>query len=244
MEETLPLGIHRADRNRNDMRKIIIEPSLLAADYSRLGEQARAAEAAGAEAIQIDVMDGHFVPNLTFGPGIVKALRPLVHLKLDAHLMIDNPDSFVRIFAEAGADRLIVHQEVCADLRRTLQTIRGLGVEAGIAINPETALGVLDEVLEEADVIQIMTVHPGFGGQEFISAQLEKIKHLSGRLLARGLHTPIAVDGGIDERTAPLAVAAGASVLVTGSAIFNRRASVKENISSLRACAREGIHDA
>jgi ribulose-phosphate 3-epimerase len=219
--------------------KIIIEPSILSADYARLGDQVREAEAAGADAIQIDVMDGHFVPNLTFGPGIVRALRPLVGLKLDVHLMVDNPDSLIRIFAQAGADRLIVHQEACPNLDLTLQAICDLGVDAGVAINPATAVSVLEEVLGRADVIQVMTVNPGFGGQEFILSQLEKISRIRTMLLERGLTTRIAVDGGIDEKTAPLAVAAGATVLVAGSAIYNRRGTVKENITALRALAQK-----
>jgi ribulose-phosphate 3-epimerase len=221
--------------------KIIIEPSILSADYARLGEQAREAEAGGAEAVQIDVMDGHFVPNLTFGPGIVRALRPLVGLMLDVHLMIDNPDLFIREFAQAGADRLIVHQEVCPDLARTLRSIRDLGVQAGVAISPDTDVSVLEKILGGADLIQIMTVKPGFGGQEFISTQLEKIDRLRAMLLKNGLTIPIAVDGGVDERTAPKVVAAGATVLVAGSAVFNRQGTVKENISALLAAAREGM---
>ena len=224
--------------------KIIIEPSILSADYARLGDQVRETEAAGADAIQIDVMDGHFVPNLTFGPGIVRALRPLVGLKLDVHLMIDNPDSFIRNFAQAGADRLIVHQEACPNLGLTLQAIRDLGVDAGVAINPATAVSVLEEVLGRADVIQVMTVNPGFGGQEFILSQLEKIGRIRTMLLERGLTTRIAVDGGIDQKTAPLAVAAGATVLVAGSAIYNRRGTVRENIAALRAIAQEGMSTA
>jgi len=224
----------------NNLENIIIEPSILSADYARFGDQVREAEAAGAEAIQIDVMDGHFVPNLTFGPGIVRALRPLVGLKLDVHLMIENPDSFIRIFAESGADRLIVHQEACPNLRRTLQAICDLGVDAGVAISPATAVSVLGEVLDRVDVIQVMTVFPGFGGQEFISSQLEKISSLRKMLSERGLTTRIAVDGGIDEKTAPMAVAAGATVLVAGSAIYNPRGTVKENFLALQAVAREG----
>jgi ribulose-phosphate 3-epimerase len=218
---------------------IIIEPSILSADYTRLGDQVREAEAAGATVIQIDVMDGHFVPNLTFGPGIVRALRPLVGLKLDVHLMVDNPDSFIRNFAQAGADRLIVHQEACPNLGLTLQAICDLGVDAGVAISPATDASVLEEVLDRADVIQVMTVNPGFGGQEFILPQLEKISRIRTMLLERGLTTRIAVDGGIDEKTAPLAVAAGATVLVAGSAIYNRRGTVKENISAMRTIAQE-----
>jgi ribulose-phosphate 3-epimerase len=185
-------------------------------------------------------MDGHFVPNLSFGPGIVQALRPLVGLKLDVHLMIDNPDSFIRNFTRSGADRLIVHQEACPNLDRTLRSIRELGVEAGVAINPGTDVCVLEKILGLVDLIQVMTVNPGFGGQEFISSQLEKIERLRNMLRRRGLAVPIAVDGGVDERTAPQAVAAGANVLVAGSAIFNRRGTVKENISALRAAALEG----
>ena len=228
----------------DSQRHIIIEPSILSADFSRLGEQVREAEAAGAEAVQIDVMDGHFVPNLTFGPGIVKALRPLVRLLLDVHLMIDNPDSFLREFAAAGVGRLIVHQEVCRNPDRTLQAIRALGVQAGIALNPATPVCVLEEILEWTDVIQIMTVHPGFGGQEFIPSQLEKIRNVHSLLHERGLAVPIAVDGGIDVETAPSVVSAGASILVAGSAVFNRSASVRENLSALHASAQAGIPSA
>jgi ribulose-phosphate 3-epimerase len=221
--------------------KIFVEPSILSADLTRLGDQVREAEAAGAEAIQIDVMDGHFVPNLTFGPGIVRALRPLVKLKLDVHLMIDNPDSFLRTFTQAGADRLIVHQEACPDLERTLRSIRELGAEAGVAVNPDTDAAVLEKYLGAVDLIQVMTVHPGFGGQEFIATQLEKIGRLRKLLQSRGLDIPIAVDGGVDERTAPQVVAAGATVLVAGTAVYNRRGTVKENISALLASAQQGL---
>jgi ribulose-phosphate 3-epimerase len=223
----------------NDSEKIIIEPSILASDFTRLGEAVREIAAAGATAVQIDVMDGHFVPNLTFGPGVVKALRPLAALTLDVHLMIDNPDAFLEPFARAGADRLIVHQEVCPNPDRTLQAIRDLGLQAGIAVNPGTSVCTLDEVLALADVIQIMTVHPGFGGQEFLHPQLEKIRSLSALLRERGLPARIAVDGGIDRATAPLAAAAGATILVAGSAIFNRSGSVQENIAGLRAAISE-----
>ena len=221
----------------NAPEKISIEPSILSADYTRLGEQVREAEAGGADAIQIDVMDGHFVPNLTFGPGIVRALRPLVRVKLDVHLMIDNPDLFIRDFAQAGADRLVVHQEVCPNLERTIRTICELGIDAGVAINPATEIDILEQYLDRVDVVQVMTVHPGFGGQEFIPSQLEKIKRLRNILRERNLAVRIAVDGGIDGDTAPLAVAAGATILVAGSAIYNPRGTVKENIASLRSIA-------
>jgi ribulose-phosphate 3-epimerase len=222
-------------------RHILIEPSILSADFARLGEQVREAEAAGAKAVQIDVMDGHFVPNLTFGPGIVKALRPSTHIMLDVHLMIENPDSFLRNFAAAGADRIIVHQEACPHPDRTLRAIRDLSLQAGIALNPETAVGTLEGILEWTDVIQIMTVHPGFGGQEFMPAALEKIRRVGELLCERSATVPIAVDGGIDPGTAPLAVSAGASILVAGSAVYNRNGSVKDNFLSLLSAAQGGI---
>lgn len=215
--------------------RIVIEPSILSADLARLGEQVLQAEAAGIEALQIDVMDGHFVPNITFGPGIVKAVRPLVKAFLDVHLMITNPDPYLEVFVNAGADRLIVHQETCPHIYRTLQAIKALGVEAGVAINPGTQVSVLGEILDLADVIQIMTVNPGFGGQDFIFSQLEKIKHLRQLIQQRNLSTRIAVDGGINSITAPLVAKAGATILVAGSSIFNSKASVAKNLEYLQA---------
>jgi len=218
---------------------IAIEPSILSADYTRLEEQAREAETAGVEGIQVDVMDGQFVPNITFGPGIVRALRNVVNVTLDVHLMIVEPERYLKEFADAGADRLFVHQEACTHLHRVLQTIRELGIEAGLAINPGTPLGVLEEVLELADIIQVMTVNPGFGGQEFIQSQLSKISHLRQILDERGYRTPIAVDGGIDTTTAPLVVKAGATVLVAGSSIYNEKGTVAQNVAALRASIKE-----
>lgn len=217
------------------MNMTIIEPSILSADYACFGEQAKEAEAAGVKALQIDVMDGHFVPNITFGPGIVKALRPLVRVTLDVHLMIEKPERYLEAFVIAGADRLIVHQETCPHIYRTLQIIRELGVEAGVTINPGTPISMLEDVLELADVIQIMTVNPGFGGQEFLYSQLEKIKQLHQLLQHKELSTLIAVDGGINTTTAPLVVEAGASILVAGSSIFNATASVSKNLELLEA---------
>lgn len=214
---------------------IVIEPSILSADPARLGEQACEAEDAGAEALQIDVMDGRFVPNITFGPDVVKALRSLTHIALDVHLMIVEPEKLLKLFAEAGADRLIVHQETCPHLHRTLHSIRELGIEAGVAINPSTPLCAIEEVLNSVDVIQIMTVNPGKGGQKFIHSQLGKIQRLQCILGERKLNTPIAVDGGIDTTTAPLVADAGATVLVAGSSVYNRKASVAQNIAALRA---------
>jgi len=219
---------------------IAIEPSVHAADFARLGEQAREAEAAGVEGLQIDVMDGRFVPNITFGPGVVRALRPLVSVTLDVHLMIVEPERYLEDFADAGADRLMVHQEACRHPHRVLQSIRELGVEAAVAINPGTPLSVLEELLDLTDLIQVMTVNPGFGGQPFIRSQVEKIRHLRQMLDEQSRDIPIAVDGGIDTTTAPLVVAAGATVLVAGSSIYNTRASVADNVAALRASLKSG----
>jgi ribulose-phosphate 3-epimerase len=222
------------------MWMIAIEASVLSADLTRLGEQAREAEAAGIEGIQVDVMDGRFVPNITFGPLVVEALRSAVSVPLDVHLMIVEPERYLADFAQAGADRVMVHQEACLHLHRVLQAIHDLGVEAAVAINPGTPLSVLEEVLDLTDLIQVMTVNPGFGGQSFIHSQLDKIRRLRQMLEARGLQTPISVDGGIDPTTAPLVVQAGATVLVAGSSIYNDEASVAENIAALRASVASG----
>jgi ribulose-phosphate 3-epimerase len=213
---------------------ISIEPSILSADFSRLGEQAREAETAGVEGLQIDVMDGRFVPNITFGPGVVAALRQTVSLTLDVHLMIVEPERYLKDFAEAGSDRLVVHQEACLHLHRVLQTIHELGVEAAVALNPATPLTSLEEVMDLTDVIQIMTVNPGFGGQPFIHSQVDKIRHLRRMVRERGLDIPIAVDGGIDATTAPLVVEAGATILVAGSSVYNSTASVADNVAAIR----------
>jgi ribulose-phosphate 3-epimerase len=212
---------------------IIIEPSILSADFARLGEAAKEAEVAGVRAIQIDVMDGRFVPNINFGPGVVSALRPLVKITLDVHLMIVEPERYLGIFAEAGADRIIVHQEACVNVHRALETIRELGIEAGVTINPGTHLNAIEEVLDIADFIQIMTVNPGFGGQKFIHSQLDKIRRLRRILDERNSHIPIAVDGGVDTTTAPLVVNAGATVLVAGSSVYNSSGTVAENVNAL-----------
>ena len=214
--------------------RISIEPSILSADFTRLGQQAKEAEDAGVEGIQIDVMDGHFVPNLTFGPGVVKALRKSVALFLDAHLMIDNPHSFLEEFALSGADRIIVHEEVCKDLPTVLKAIKKLKVEAGVAINPETPVTTVERVLDAADCVQVMTVHPGFSGQRFMEDQLSKIQRLRQDIDQRHLKASIVVDGGIDAKTAPLAVKSGATVLVAGSSVYNQSAPVAQNVLTLR----------
>lgn len=213
---------------------IAIEASVLSADYLRLGEQAREAQTAGVDGIQVDVMDGRFVPNITFGQGIVRALRSVLSVTLDIHLMIVEPKRYIEEFIEEGADRLFVHYEACTHLHRTLGHIRELGAEAGVAINPATPASVLEEVLDIADIIQVMTVNPGFGGQEFIRSQLDKIRRIREMLDKRGLGLPIAVDGGVDTTTAPLIVSAGATVLVAGSSIYNEEASVAQNVAALR----------
>ncbi len=213
--------------------QIIIEPSLLSADFANLGEAAREAETAGAQAIQIDVMDGQFVPNLCFGPGIVAAIRPLVKLKLDIHLMIDEPERYLENFAQAGADRLIVHQEACTHLHRTLLKIATLGLEVGVTINPGTSIEAVEEVLDIVDIVQIMTVNPGFGGQSFIYSQLNKIRRLKEILRQRGRDIPIGVDGGINAKTAPLAVEAGATMLVAGSSAYNSKLPLAQNLRIL-----------
>ena len=213
---------------------IEIEASVLSANFLQLGEQAREAEEAGVDGIQVDVMDGRFVPNITFGQGIVRALRKILNVTLDVHLMIVEPERYIEEFAEAGANRIFVHQEACTHLHRVLSHIRELGVEAGVALNPSTPVGVVEEVLDVTDIIQVMTVNPGFGGQKFIHSQLDKISRLREMLEKHGYESPIAVDGGIDTITAPLVVKAGATVLVAGSSIYNERASVARNVTALR----------
>jgi len=217
---------------------VMIEASILSADAARLGEEAREAEAAGCEAVQVDVMDGHFVPNITFGPGVVKAVRSHISVALDVHLMIYRPEQYLQAFADSGADRLIVHQEACVHLHRVLQSIRDLAIESGVSINPATPLNVLEEVLDMTDFIQLMTVNPGFGGQTFIASQLDKIRRLRRMLDERGFEIPIAVDGGIDTTTAPQVVSAGATVLVAGSSVYSKGVTVAENVAALRASVR------
>lgn len=200
---------------------IKIAPSILSANFARLGEEIKEVEAAGADWIHIDVMDGHFVPNLTIGPLIVEAVRPHTKLPLDVHLMIEEPDKYISAFVKSGADWITVHQEACPHLHRTLSLIKEQGVRAGVAINPGTPLVMIEPILEEVDLVLLMTVNPGFGGQKFIPSVLSKISQLRSLLDQRGLSdVRIEVDGGINATTASKVVASGADVLVAGSAIF------------------------
>ncbi len=214
-----------------------LAPSILSADFARLGEQVQEADAAGADYIHVDVMDGHFVPNITMGPHIVAAIRPVTRLPLDVHLMIESPEKYVSAFADAGADIITVHQEACAHLHRVVEQIKETGKRAGVAINPATPIATLEEILPFVDLVLVMTVNPGFGGQAFIETMPQKIAATRKMIDARKLKVELEVDGGIHAETALIVVTAGAEVLVAGSAIFNSRTSVKEAINRLRESA-------
>jgi ribulose-phosphate 3-epimerase len=215
-------------------KTVKIAPSILAADYTRLGEQLQAAEAAGADYIHVDVMDGRFVPNITIGPLIVRAARRATGLPLDVHLMIEEPERHIDAFAKAGADILTVHPEATPHVHRALEQIKRLNMLAGIALNPGTPVAAAEEVLAEVDLVLVMSVDPGFGGQEFIAGVLPKVRRLRRLLDEKQLRAELEMDGGITAETAPACVEAGARVLVAGTAVFNEKASVAESIRRLR----------
>ena len=212
----------------------LVVPSILSADFTRLGDQVAQAQAGGADRLQIDVMDGRFVPNITVGPLVVEAVRRATTLPLEAHLMIVEPERYVADFAQAGADLIIVHQEVSPHLHRIVEQIKRMGKRAGVAINPATPLADLQEILYDIDLVLCMTVDPGFGGQQFISGVLSKITRLRAMIEQHGAHCDLEVDGGIHAETAPLAVKAGANVLVAGSAVYSDRDGVAAGIRRLR----------
>src|SRR6266404_4137485 len=216
-------------------RSVKIAPSILAADFARLGEQVVEADKAGADRIHIDVMDGHFVPNLSMGPPIVHSLRPLTRLPLETHLMIAEPDRYLDAFAEAGSDALLVHQEAGPNLHRTVQHIKALGKRAGVVINPATPAACLEEILQDVDLVLVMTVNPGFGGQHFLHSTLAKIGRVRQMIEKVNAQIELEVDGGVDAETAPHAVQAGANILVAGSAIFGDARGVAAAMSRLRA---------
>ena len=221
------------------MSIVKLAPSILAADFARLGQQVAEAAEAGADRIHVDVMDGHFVPNLSMGPMVVQSLRRVTHLPLEVHLMISDPDFFLDEFAAAGSDSFLVHWEGNNNLHRTVQRIRALGKRAGVAINPATPVGVLDEIVGDLDQLLVMTVNPGFGHQQFVRTTVPKIGRARELIERRRCECEVEVDGGIDAATAPVVVRAGATVLVAGSAIFGDRNGVAAAMSRLRAALDE-----
>jgi ribulose-phosphate 3-epimerase len=219
-----------------------IAPSLLSADFSRLGDEVRAAERGGADLIHIDVMDGHFVPNITMGPLVVSAVRKVTSLPLDVHLMIEQPDRHIEAFVKAGATMISVHAEVLPHMHRTVHFIKGLGARAGVAINPATPVSAIEEVAADLDHVLVMSVNPGFGGQTFITRSESKLRAVRQLLTRLGSRAPIEVDGGIDAQTAPLVVAAGADILVAGQAIFGQP-DAERATRELRSAAERGVGD-
>jgi ribulose-phosphate 3-epimerase len=217
------------------VRPPIIAPSILSADFARLGEEVRAVEAAGADWLHVDVMDGHFVPNITIGPEVVKALRPYVSIPIDVHLMIAPVDPYLDAFREAGADHILIHPEAGPHLNRSLKYIRQIGAKAGVVFNPSTLPEVIEWMMDEVDQVLVMSVNPGFGGQSFMASQLKKIERLRAMIDASGRDIPLEVDGGVTPETARLCVSAGATALVAGAAIFRGGAErYAGNIRALR----------
>jgi len=218
-----------------------LAPSIFAADFARLGEQVMEAERAGADRIHVDVMDGHFVPNISMGPVIVRSLRPVTRLPLETHLMISDPDSYLEAFVEAGSDSLLVHWEGNNNLHRTVQRVKALGKRVGVVINPATPAAVLEEILPDVDQVLVMTVNPGFGHQRFLDTTLPKIRCVRQMLDRIKPGSDVEVDGGIDATTAPLVVEAGANVLVAGTAVFGESEGVTAAMSRLRAAAQKTV---
>lgn len=226
------------------MRTVRIAPSILTADFTRLGEEIAAAETAGVDWIHLDVMDGHFVPNLTIGPLVAAAVRRSTRLPLDAHLMIESPERYLDAFARAGVDRLSVHVEACPHLHRTVEQIREAGMRPGVALNPATAVETIAEILPFVDLVLVMSVNPGFGGQSYIATSTRKIARVRRMLDAQGLdHVELQVDGGLSPSTVAPVVQAGASVVVAGSAIYREGTRVHENVAALRAAIEAGRAD-
>ena len=219
--------------------KIKLAPSILSADFGRLGEQVVEATRAGADYIHVDVMDGHFVPNITVGPLVVAAIRPHTHIPLDVHLMIESPEKYIQQFAQAGANIITVHVEVCPHLHRVVESIKELGVKAGVSLNPSTPLTAVDEVLSALDLVLLMSVNPGFGGQQFIEGTVGKIARLRSRLDELGLGAELEVDGGINAEIAPRVAKAGARVLVAGAAVFNKKEPVSQALGRIRENLRK-----
>ena len=229
---------HKVPTEVGSVHTVKLAPSVLSADFSRLKEQIEAVTQAGADYIHVDVMDGHFVPNLTMGPVVVEGIRASTHLPLDVHLMIEEPDRFISDFVHAGADHIIIHSEASLHLHRLIHQVKELGLRVGVAINPSTPLGAIEEVLAYVDVALVGTVNPGFAGQKLIPETLDKVARLKRTLRDAGYGAEIQVDGGINTETAPAAVRAGATVLVAGSAVFNKQETVGESMRKLKDSIR------